>query len=347
MKRFAYALVVVLLLCGMTAMMTSCNFNFFDVFGGEDTTADNPDETTPTEETSRTPNVDIPEEDTLPEAQDTTAPEDDVEPPAEDVTEGDGESAGEEETVVYLTFSGTDVTSSVAGAVTVTDSIYLISKPGTYELAGELTDGQIRVQVAKTEDVTLVLNNFKAHCSFSAPLYIVSADEATIQMPEGTVNVFTDTAAYTHSLDTKPNACIYSSDDLTIRGKGSLKVTGLWNNGIGCKNDLVLRTGDITVSAYNNAIKGNGSVTIENGADILISEGDDGIKSDSLDAGKGFIRICEESFVVILCQNDALQATQDITVEAGSQVWYSCETPYQCDGTVNIADGSVNEQLEE
>lgn len=343
MKRYTYILAMLLVLCMTVSVFAACQNgpeNETESTAVDTTVDDDSSEVTTDDATDESETESTAAETTRP-AQESVADPDD-ESQSNDESESVTTPEAEAETVVYLTFSGTGYTSSVEGAVTVSDSIFLISEPGTYELSGELTNGQIRVQVDKTEDVTLVLNNFKAHCSFSAPLYIVSADEATIRMPEGTVNTFTDSNRYEHSFDVKPNACIYSSDDLIIRGKGSLNVTSLWNNGIGCKNDLVLRTGSFTVSAVKNAIKGNDSVTVENGATVTVLDGNDGIKTDNaLDAGKGFILICEESQVSITCDKDALQATQNITVEAGSLVKYDCGTPTQCDGTTNIADGTL------
>ena len=45
----------------------------------------------------------------------------------------------------------------------------------------------------------------------------------------------------------------------------------------------------LTVSAVNNAIKGNGSVTVKGDADVLVEGAEDAIKTDSLDVGKGFL----------------------------------------------------------
>ena len=336
MRKYGYIGFVALLLLCVAMTLIACQNNG----GGEtETTSVNTEKIVDTTvESTESTTADFDETDAVTTQDDVTQP---VDTQSEsESADSDTERDTEEDTVVYMSFSGTDCTMSKEDACTINGAIYLISQAGTYELSGNLSNGQIRVQVDKTEDVTLILNNFTAHCDFSAPLYIVSADEATLQMPEGTVNTFTDSEQYDHG-DTKPNACIYSSDDLIIRGKGSLNVTSLWNNGIGCKNDLTLRTGIFTVSAVKNAVKGNGSVTVENGATVTVANGSDGIKTDSMNAGKGFILICEESHVSITCENDALQATQAITVETGCLVQYNSETPVQCDGAVDIADGTV------
>ena len=104
--------------------------------------------------------------------------------------------------------------------------------------------------VPKTEQVELIFNNFTASCNTSAPLYIESADKATIVLAAGSVNTLTDATLYQYAnpAEDKPNACIYSSDDMTIKGTGTLNVNGNYNNGIGCKNDLRIKDCTLNVT---------------------------------------------------------------------------------------------------
>jgi hypothetical protein len=61
-----------------------------------------------------------------------------------------------------IVFDGASYTAPDAAAVTREGSITLLTKPGTYVLRGTLDDGQIRVRVAKTAKVTLVLDGLNA-----------------------------------------------------------------------------------------------------------------------------------------------------------------------------------------
>ncbi|MBE6694319.1 MAG: carbohydrate-binding domain-containing protein [Ruminococcaceae bacterium] len=243
-----------------------------------------------------------------------------------------------------LTFSGMKCTPSVSGAVSVSEGAFLISRAGTYTLTGDLSNGQIRVAVAKTEEVTLIFNGFTASSSTTAPIYIMSADKVTIELAAGTVNTLEDAEVYVFSnpAETKPNACIYSSDDLTIKGDGTLIVTANYNNGIGGKNDVRIRGGNVTVTAPNNIIKGNDSVTIT-GATVKLSGGEDAIKTDNIDEqGKGYILIGEGAKVTIECTDDALQADQALTVDATAKISGTCGgDAINCPGVINVADGAV------
>jgi hypothetical protein len=250
----------------------------------------------------------------------------------------------------YIQFSGTSYTASDSSALKVDGSALAITKAGTYEISGTLENGQIIVEVTKAERVTLILNNFTGHNESSAVIWVKSADKVYIEVKEGTVNTLTDGATYVFAnpTDTKPNACIYASDDLSIKGSGTLIVTGNYNNAIGCKNDVSINNAKVTVKAVNNAIKGNGSVTIKGDADVLVEGADDAIKTDSLDVGKGFLLITENAKVTVYCEDDGLQATQDITITTGATVTtYAKGNAVNCDGTVNIDEGTLTENTPE
>ena len=228
---------------------------------------------------------------------------------------------------IVLTFSEAKLEASVQDSgIHVDGSSFVITRGGLYELRGNLTEGQLRVDVSKEEDVELIFNGFTASCSTTAPLYIERVGKATITLVPGTVNALSDGARYLFpSTDVdKPNACLYSADDLVIQGTGSLTVTGRYNNGIGCRNDLRILDCHLTISAPNNILKGNDSVEIM-GATLRLSGGEDAIKADTIDrADKGYILITAGSRVEINCSDDALQATLSITVEEGAGITGRC-----------------------
>lgn len=248
---------------------------------------------------------------------------------------------GDEAAPVVLTFNGLSLDSSVSASeagITVEGNAFVLSKGGTYELKGDLSNGQIKVSIPKTEEITLILNNFTASCTTSAVLYVESAGKATLELAAGSVNSMTDASVYQFASPTedKPNACIYAEDDLTIKGKGTLTVKGNYNNGIGCKNDLRIKDCTLTVSAPNNIVRGNDSVEIES-ANVTLSGGEDAIKTSATDrTDKGYLLISGGATVHITCSDDALQATVSVTVEAGCTVsGQAGDAAINCDGTVN------------
>ena len=91
--------------------------------------------------------------------------------------------------------------------------------------------------------------------------------------------------------------------------------------------------------AVKNALKGNDSVTVK-GGNVEILKCLDGIKSDSLDAGKGYVRI-EGGTVSISGDDDGLQASQALEVVGGTVTISVGDKPYTGDGTIDVAEGCV------
>ncbi len=252
---------------------------------------------------------------------------------------------------ITLTFGGTKISATDAAGnavngnefITVSGNAFVITKAGSYELTGDLSGAQLRVAVSKTDDIELILNNFTASCNNSAPLYIESANEAVIVLAAGSVNTLTDAVLYQYPVgEDKPNACLYSSDDLVIKGDGTLNVNGRFNNGIGCKNDLRIKSGTVHVTAVNNILKGNDSVEIEE-ATVTLRGGEDAIKADTEDKqGKGYVLITAGAKVDIQCSDDALQAFLSITVEQGASITGQAGgDAVNCPGVITVDEAAM------
>ena len=208
-----------------------------------------------------------------------------------------------------------------------------ITAEGSYILTGTLTDGFVYVSVADNAKVQLILNGVNISCSTGSAIYIENADKTSITLASGTTNTVSDGSAYTDG-----NACIYSKDDLTINGSGSLTVTANCNNGIGCKNDLKIVSGTLTVTAVANGLKGNDSVGIFGGT-ITVTAGKDGIKADTDDdTTKGFVYIAGGT-VKVTASDDGIQAVTAIALVGGSVSISAEDSQLNCDGTIYKADG--------
>ncbi len=247
----------------------------------------------------------------------------------------------EECTKINLKDNATEI---VGQGASVDGNKITVNTAGSYILSGSLTDGQIIVNVEKTEKVRLILNNVSVTNTKSACIYVMSADKVGITLATGTQNTFTDAATYTE-LDAKgnPNACIYSKDDLTINGYGALTVNANYNNGIGCKNDLCIVTGTVTVTASNNAIKAKESFRMHDGI-VSVNSGDDAVKVDGdEDISKGYIFI-EGGSLNLVAVDDALTASFKITVTGGTITTKVDGKALNCLGEVSIAKGSLIEK---
>lgn len=243
---------------------------------------------------------------------------------------------------VTVTFSEAGVLVNGGGVSSEGGTAY-IHQAGTYILSGSCANGQIVVEVGKDDKVQLVLAGLTLTCPDSAPLYVISADKVSITLAPGSANSLTDGESYTRPFDKAPNACVYSRDDLTINGTGALTVTAHYNNGIGCKNDLHITGGALTVTAPKNALKGNGSVAILNGT-ITLNAGKDGIKADNEENdAKGYVYIAGGA-IDITAGDDAIQAVQDVTITGGSILVSAGDKTVNSDGIQDVASGVITQK---
>lgn len=193
-----------------------------------------------------------------------------------------------------------------------------IKSAGTYVLSGTLSDGQIVVDAGKEDTVKIVLNGADLKSSNSAPIYSKQSKKTIITLAKGTSNKIEDAVSYDYAEgEDEPDAAVFSQDDLTINGSGSLSVTGNFNNGIGSKDDLVITGGNITITSANDALRGRDSIAIKRGT-FTIDAGGDGLQSNNdEDVEKGWISIDGGAFK-ITAESDGIQATTSLVVNSGT-----------------------------
>lgn len=238
-----------------------------------------------------------------------------------------------------ITCAGTSASFTGEG-ITVDGQKISITKDGTYVLSGTLSDGQIYINVTDTEKVRLVLNNADITCTYGPAIYIQNADKVALTLADQSTNTLSDGTAYSLAEGDKANACVYSKDDLSINGTGTLTVNGNYNNGIDSGNDLRIVNGTLTVKAKNHALKGNDSIAIQGGT-ITLNAGSDGMKSDTEgEADKGFVYI-NGGTLDITAADDGIQAVTSICIPAGSITFHVMDDKTNCDGITEIADGVV------
>ena len=175
---------------------------------------------------------------------------------------------------------------------TVENSVVTITAAGRYRISGTLNDGQVIVDTEEEDTVFLLFNGIEIHSSTSTPIYVRNAEKVVITLVEGTENVVTDGDSYVFAEeDDEPNAAIFSNDDLTINGSGSLTVNANYRHGIASDDDLKIVSGIITVNAVRDGIKGRDSISVRDGT-IMVQAGADALQADNdEDADKGYILI--------------------------------------------------------
>ncbi|MBP7185814.1 MAG: carbohydrate-binding domain-containing protein [Ruminococcus sp.] len=198
-----------------------------------------------------------------------------------------------------ITLGSAIATNASAEVASVANNVYTIKQPGVFTVTGEMTGGQIVVDVDKTVYpdgvVELALSGMSLTNTSDSPIYVASiGDEVVISAKNGTENTISDGTSYTNA-DSDTGA-IYSKDDIKFKGKGTLTVNGNAADAIVGKDDVKIYNGNLIVNAKDDGIRGKDSVTIGNtssdGTEVDYSnlsvkvktEGGDGIKATSTDA---------------------------------------------------------------
>ncbi len=235
-----------------------------------------------------------------------------------------------ENEAVYITFEDDKISvkkdgdseqgeeSALKDQVEAVGSAAVIRQAGTYVLSGALKDGQLVIEADKEDTVRLIFRGVSLACSYSSPVYSKGGN-VIVTLEDGTKNRIEDGETYTFEKEgeDEPTAAVFSKDDLTFNGTGTLSVTGNFRHGIQCKDDLKFVSGTYIVSAVNDGIVGKDSVSVRDG-NFTIESGDDGIKaSNTEDSDKGYVLLENGSFA-INAKGDGIQAETLLRVNGGN-----------------------------
>lgn len=179
------------------------------------------------------------------------------------------------------------------------DGVLHVGNGGDYVLSGNLL-GQVRVETTRRDIVHLILDGVSITCENSSAIYGVQSDRIDITLAADSENLVTDAAEYVCGKEDgdEPDATIFSRDDLTFNGTGSLVVKGNFTDGIHSKDNLVIADGSYEVTAVKDALQGKDSVTIKGGNFVLTSGGDAIKASNDTEEDKGYVIIDGGTFLV-------------------------------------------------
>lgn len=241
---------------------------------------------------------------------------------ADEANDSDFEESGDytwdSSSEVTITLNGSSVSIDGEGA-SASGSVVTISSVGNYNISGTLDDGQIIVDTDEDGIVRLILNGVDITCSDNAPIFVDNADKTIVIMSDDTDNYLTDGSTYTYdsSDEDEPNAALFSKDNLSLYGGGSLTIDANYNDGITSKDGLIIKSGNITVTSVDDGIRGKDFIIVKGGTINVIAEGD-GFKSDNdEDSTCGYISV-EDGDITIESDGDAMQAETDVLISAGT-----------------------------
>ncbi len=218
------------------------------------------------------------------------------------------------DTVIILNNDTAQITGS--GAV-LGDNTLTINQSGSYYLSGSFF-GQILIDSADTEKVSLILNGVTLTNMNDSPLLIIAAGKnVTISLADNSINVLSCTFLEdVLNTDGAYDAALFSKADLKFKASGSMYITCHGGKAINCRDDIEVLSGNLFISATDDGMRGKDSVSIS-GGQVQISAGADGIRSNNEEKeGKGFITVSGGK-VFIDATLDALQAYNTLTVSGG------------------------------
>lgn len=257
-------------------------------------------------------------------------------------TDRDLDPSYDESEAINVTLSGDTVTADGDG-VEIDGSTITITAAGVYVFTGTLDDGQIVVDADKNSDkVQIVLNGVDITCSYSACIYVKSADKVFITSADGTENTLQDTGdTYTDEDGEGVDGVIYSKDNITFNGSGTLTITANYNHAIVGNDDVKFTGGTYNITAANKGVKANDSIRICDGTFNVVSA-DDAFHTDGDedDTTKGYIYISGGTFDID-AGDDGIHAETELIVDGGTINITNCYEGLE-GATITINGGDID-----
>ena len=234
-----------------------------------------------------------------------------------------------------ITLKGSSASSSAQG-VEVDGSTVTITKAGTYVLEGQSEGVQVVVKAGDQDKVQLVLDGVTMTGS-DAAIVVESADKTFLTLADGSQNSISDSAKHSN---TDVDAAIYSRDDLTLNGSGSLKVEGLYGNAIESNDDLRITGGTYEISGYKNGLAANDALNIKD-ASLDVTAGADAIHADNdEDTSLGNFYL-QSGSLTLSAGDDGVHASNRALIDGGKVMVKESEEALE-GKTITINDGELD-----
>ena len=205
-------------------------------------------------------------------------------------TERDNNPEYDNSKAVTIQLKGSSASAS-SDSVKISGSTVTITEEATYVISGQLTDGMLIVDAADTAKLQLVFNGVDITSKTSAALYILEADKVFVTLADGTANTLTNGGSFSAIDDNNIDGALFSKQDLTLNGTGTLTVTSPAGHGVVCKDDLVITGGSYVVNSASHGLDANDSIRIAK-AKLTIDAGKDAIHAENTeDTSLGFVYV--------------------------------------------------------
>lgn len=231
-------------------------------------------------------------------------------------SEKDDQTAYSENNSAVISLNGNSVSCN-ANSVIISGTTVTITKEGTYIIRGTLDNGSIIVNAGDKDKPHLILEGASITSATSAALCVLNAGKVFVTVAPNTDNTLANGGSFTAMGENNIDGAVYSKQDLTVNGSGSLTVTSPAGHGIVCKDDLAITGGNITVQSASHGLDANDSVRVKGGS-LSIDAGKDGIHAEDADnAATGFVYISGGT-VKIESEGDGISAALHMQISGGS-----------------------------
>lgn len=215
-----------------------------------------------------------------------------------------------------------------------------ITNTGTYIIKGKLTDGQIIVNADSTDKIQLVLDGVKISCKTTAAINVIEAKKVFITTADNSENTLTVPNEFVKTDDNKADGVIYSKQDVTLNGNGTLNIESPYGHAVVCNDDLIITSGNYNLSAGKHCIKANDSISIAGGVFDLTAEKDTFHCNNKSDSSKGNIYI-QNGDIKINAGDDAIHSSGYILIDDGNINISCCYEGIESE-KIEIKGGNIN-----
>ena len=231
-------------------------------------------------------------------------------------TNRDYEVGYDESTSVLIQLNGSSISCN-SDSVVISGTTATIREEGTYIISGTLDNGMIIVNAEDSDKPQLVFNGVAIHSDTSAPLYIIEADKVFVTLADGTENILSNGGSFEAIDENNIDGAIFSKQDLTFNGSGTLTVNSPADHGIVCKDDLVFTSGTYVVNSASHGLDANDSIRICN-ASLTVDAGKDGLHAEnSDDTSLGFVYVFSGA-LNIEAEGDGMSAGSYMQIDGGN-----------------------------
>ena len=251
-----------------------------------------------------------------------------------------------------ITLSGNEGTISDTTRGSSGSEITITSK-GIYKVTGSSENVTIKINdTNQSGNIYLILDNVSMTNTSNACIYVEACDKLIIQCTGNSFLTYSNSDS-----SSKIDGAIYSKDDITINGSGSLDINSSLH-GIVCKEDMKITGATLNINSDNIGIQARDSLRIDGGTTTIQSdhdgiqlENDDNtsyfcMENGSLTVNSGYDGISVKSADSSTAFKGSVQitgGTVNITSGGGSDNSKSSTSQkgIKCDGEIDIENSTV------